>query len=397
VIGNPPYVDSETMTRIMFEQRKLYSNIFKSAKGNWDLFIVFIEKGLNLLKDNGIITYIIPNKLIAAKYAENIREIILNKKVIEIRDYSNIRVFKDQDVYPVVFIIQNKSYQTDVLMSVMKSVTDLEVSNIIPYKLFYQDVYWDRYFVNPDILKIIIKISLHPKLAEYGFEILGASTVSEAYEIKKYLKEYHQGISNNFKRFINTGTIDPYLSLWGKYKTQYIKKSYILPIILDSDIIKVNKTRLEQANSTKIIISGMSKRLECYYDTGNYLAGKSTIIILDKPENKIQLKFLISLLNSSLISFWYKIWFNSLSLAGGYLQVGTETIKKIPIPKIPETNQQIFISLVDNILLITEDDDYLNNQDKQARVKEYERQIDQLVYQLYGLTEEEIRIIENEK
>jgi len=59
-----------------------------------------------------------------------------------------------------------------------------------------------------------------------------------------------------------------------------------------------------------------------------------------------------------------------------------------------------FIDLVDKILAITKDDDYLQNKEKQAKVKEYERQIDQMVYKLYGLTEEEITIVEginNEK
>jgi hypothetical protein len=58
-------------------------------------------------------------------------------------------------------------------------------------------------------------------------------------------------------------------------------------------------------------------------------------------------------------------------------------------------DKQDLIRLVDKILAITKDDDYLQNSAKQAQVKEYERQIDQMVYELYGLTEEEIKIIEN--
>jgi len=58
--------------------------------------------------------------------------------------------------------------------------------------------------------------------------------------------------------------------------------------------------------------------------------------------------------------------------------------------------QKPFIDLADKIITITKDDDYLQNKNKQAKVKEYERQIDQMVYKLYGLTEEEIKIIEQE-
>jgi len=387
VIGNPPYVDSETMSRNNNEFRKRCTEIFQSAKGNWDLFVVFIEKGFSLLSRGGTIAYIVPNKLIAAKYTEEIRKMILSKKIIEIRDYSNVRVFKEQDVYPIVFIIQNNINKINVMMSKMSSITEVKIHNEVPYRLFYQDIYWDKYFVNPEILQVIIKISQHPPLIHSCPEILGASTVSEAYGIKNYLREYHQGPIKGIKKFINTGTIDPYTSLWGQCKTQYIKNSYIKPIIFDSDIIKVNRMRLAQANSNKIIIAGLSKRLECFFDTGEYLAGKSTIIILESINNKIQLKFLLSLLNSKLISFWYKIWFKSLSLAGGYLQISPETISKIPVPQIEFNDQKPFITLVDQILLA-------KKQNPEADTSQLEQEIGELVYKLYDLTEEEIKIIE---
>jgi len=387
VIGNPPYIDSETMSRNNNEFRKRCTEIFQSAKGNWDLFVVFIEKGVSLLRRGGIITYIVPNKLIAAKYTEEIRKMILSKKIIEIRDYSDVRVFKEQDVYPIVFIIQNNINKINVMLSKMSSITEVKIHNEVPYRLFYQDIYWDKYFVNPEILQVIIKISQHPPLIHSCPEILGASTVSEAYEIKNYLREYHQGPIKGIKKFINTGTIDPYTNLWGQCKTQYIKNSYIKPIIFDSDIIKVNRTRLAQANSNKIIIAGLSKRLECFFDTGEYLAGKSTIIILESINNKIQLKFLLSLLNSKLISFWYKIWFKSLSLAGGYLQISPETISKIPVPQIEFNDQKPFITLVDQILSSKQ-------QNPTADTSNLEHQIDQLVYKLYDLTKEEAKLIE---
>ena len=72
-------------------------------------------------------------------------------------------------------------------------------------------------------------------------------------------------------------------------------------------------------------------------------------------------------------------------------------LTQIPIPKLIIENpecQDNFVDIVDKILAITKSDDYLDNPSKRAEVKEYERQIDQMVYELYGLTEEEIRIVE---
>jgi len=71
-------------------------------------------------------------------------------------------------------------------------------------------------------------------------------------------------------------------------------------------------------------------------------------------------------------------------------------IGKIPLKYISKSDQKPFIDKVKHILSITKDADYLQNPAKQAQVKQYERQIDRMVYELYGLTEEEIKIVEGE-
>jgi len=76
-------------------------------------------------------------------------------------------------------------------------------------------------------------------------------------------------------------------------------------------------------------------------------------------------------------------------------QIDIETLEGLPIKKITIEEQKPFIDLVDKILTITKDEDYLDNLEKQEIVKEYEHQIDQMVYKLYDLTEEEIKIVED--
>ena len=394
VIANPPYVDSETMTRNEERIRSIYTSLFKAAKGNWDLFIVFIERGLNLLKSNGVITYIVPNKLIGASYSEELRSSLSKKDIKELRDFSRVKVFKDVNVYPIVFRIQNTDKKDSILMVSMSSVTDIIYKNEIPARIFYQDIYWDRYFAPKEILDIVIKISKFKPLFSYGYKVSGAATVSEAYEFKKYIIDKSSKTLNDYKKLINTGTIDRYLSLWGKQKTQYIKNSYLNPVILDKDIIKISSTRYNQSKTIKIIIGGMTKELECFYDEGQYMAGKSTQIILQNDNSKPSLKLLVSLLNSRLISFWYRNYYKSLSLAGGYLRINNSEIQTIPIPEVDSKEQKQLVDLVDKILINTQSDDYINNPAKQAKVKEYERQIDQMVYKLYSLTKEEIEIVE---
>jgi hypothetical protein len=72
-------------------------------------------------------------------------------------------------------------------------------------------------------------------------------------------------------------------------------------------------------------------------------------------------------------------------------------VKQFPIPEVAGESQFPFVSIVDKILSITKDNDYLQNPRKQAQVKVYEREIDQMVYELYGLTDEEIAIVEGKE
>jgi type I restriction-modification system DNA methylase subunit len=394
VIANPPYVDSETMTKANDNLRNNYVGLFKSAKGNWDLFVIFIEKGLQLLRELGIITYIVPNKLIAAKYSEDLRNILVTKNIKELRDYSRVGVFKDVNVYPIVFSIQNNKQKHDVAVTVMKSINEISDSKKIPSAIFYQDIYWDRYFTSKEVLEIIIKISKFLPLDSYLVDISAAATVNEAYKIKEKVKDRSVAGNKFTKKLINTGTIDKYLSLWGKQKTQYINGSYLMPIISDDDLRSISANRYNQAKSGKIIVAGMAKELECFYDEGQYLAGKSTTIILENGNNKIGLKVILSILNSKLISFWFTSYFKSLAMAGGYLSVSHALIRKIPIPQISNGQEKQLIDIVGKILDTTEGENYLKDKEKQAEVKICEHQIDQMVYKLYGLTPDEVKIVE---
>ena len=385
VIGNPPYIDSEMMTKSQSELRQTYTEYYKSAKGNWDIFIIFIERGIQLQKENGIISYIVPNKLIGATYAKTLRGMLLNYSVLEIRDYSKVDVFKESDVYPIVFLIGKTESKNDVSMVVMDDLETVSICNRVSADLFYQDVFWDRFFVPEDQLRIIVKCLSFPVLARFC-QIGAAATVSEAYALKEYIQEYSNASpKGSFKKLINTGTIDRYQSLWSKQPTRYIKASYNAPIALDSDLDELSPRRFMQAQSQKIIIGGMTKILECVYDEGEYIAGKSTTIVLEG--GSMNLKYVLAVLNSTLISFWYRIYFRSLALAGGYLRIGNNEIKTIPIPHLTSEQQAPIIELVDQIL-------DAKRTDPNADVSELENEVDQLVYLLYDLTPEEIAIVE---
>ena len=388
VIANPPYVDSEEMTKNQGELRDKYRDIYIFAQGNWDLFIVFIELGLSLCNKNGTCSFIVKNTLIAAPYSKKLRAIVKDEcSLLLLRDYSNVDVFREQDVYPVVFVIKNSKSSLPTKFTLMSNERIIQQENVVPRKVFSQDIFWDKYFFSQNIVDIVTKLSYQPKLKEHKeVYIDSAATVSEAYKIKELLKD---GVEQDSycKKFINTGTIDRYKSLWGIKETQYIKDRYQRPVLLEQSLLKLRGRRMKQANSPKIIIAGMSKVIECYLDLGaEYLAGKSTTIV--RTSDIINLKILCAFLNSKLASFWYRVNFNSLAMSGGYLNINR--IEEIPVPrlsKLDERTREKLSGLVDKILK-------KKKQNPDADTSDLETQIDQLVYKLYNLTPEETEIVE---
>lgn len=388
VIANPPYVDSERMTVEQPSLRALYAQTFSAAKGNWDLFVVFIEQGMRQLNKTGIISYIVPNKLLGAPYAQSLRELLRERAVLEIRDYSAVRVFKEVAVYPIVF---RASMDTDArsapIMAVMSDLEEVQQTREVPVSSFYADVSWDRYFGTEPVSKILSKITSHPPLCHSCKDVSAAATVSEAYELKKVIRESNGTAAKQIKRFINTGTIDRFELLWSEHPTRYIKASYNAPVILDTDLRAISIKRFQQAAASKIIIGGMTKELECALDSaGQYLAGKSTTIVMDDdPEN---LRFLLGILNSTVVTFWYRHYYKSLSLAGGYLRINQGEIRTIPVPAPTPTRKREIVAIVDQIL---------EAKRRHSSTANLEKKLDDAVFTLYGLTEREIALVLDHK
>jgi len=385
VIGNPPYVDSENMVKNMPQFREFCTQKYRSAKGNWDLFVLFIEIGYLFTAPTGCVSFIVPNKLVAAEYAKEIRTIMAENSVNEIRDYSNVRVFKEAAVYPVTFVSNKSKIAESVSMITMAAIEEIGWKNIVPNSVFYRTNNWDSHFSQDTQASDIIQKMLNHKILDCVSEVKGAATVSEAYEIKNILNDINEYDSSYFK-FINTGTIDRYVSLWDSAKTQYIKQGYYRPVLKKQDLKGLYPKRYADATSEKIIIGGMTKNLECYYDNGEYLAGKSTVLVMN---SSVDLKYLIGILNSRLMTMFYRTYFNSLSLAGGFLRIGAPQIKQLPIAIGNDTQIKAIVDLVSKVI-----DEKQTNPD--ADTSKLEEEIDSAIYEIYGLTQEEIKTIEGE-
>lgn len=385
VIGNPPYVDSEQMVREDASLRRSYKEIYQSAVGNWDLFVIFIELAINLCARGGMQSFIVPNKLVGADYASEIRTIISRENSLRVlRDYSNVKVFKEADVYPCVYILkaskgidsENVIFQT--MMNSQNITRTISVSNIDLVK----DLLWDKHFASSENSGVLKKMSRFTRLQTSKFNVENSATVSEAYKLKEVLIDCET--PSGGMKFVNTGTIDRYTFKWGIKNTRYIKDAYKFP---RAPISFLSPKRKLQATGSKLIIAGMTKVLEVAFDiSGDYIPGKSTIFI--HVESQEDGWALLALLNSKLITFWYNIEFSSLSLAGGYLRINKNCILQIPIPDdFPRFSRSVSS-------LSMQLGEAINDKASNAKIAKLEEMVDQCVFDAFDILPEEILSVE---
>lgn len=129
VIGNPPYVRLETMKDISEAMSKMN---YKTFEKRGDLYCLFVETGFSLLKKNGVISFIMPNKWMQAGYGKSLREFFLQYELNQLIDFGDIQIFEGATTYPCIFVSRNNKPKTIVNVSVLTSVhSDDFYTNII--------------------------------------------------------------------------------------------------------------------------------------------------------------------------------------------------------------------------------------------------------------------------
>jgi len=447
VVGNPPYVDSENMTKNQPDIRKFISNNYITAKGNWDLYIPFIEKSMNLLANSGYCGMITPNKWLSMDYGKSIRKFLKNN-INAICDYSKVKVFEDAGIFPVVFTASKCQNNGDISINLHSTDADFESVTVS------RNAMEEKYACNFGSLlnknqNLTEKLSKFEKLGSVC-TIAGACTTSEAYEYIPLIKD-DMNLKNSLK-LVNTGTIDRFAALWGFNHTTYIKKKYLYPIIEIDELKKYFPKRFEKIYKPKIIISGI-RHFESFYDRENlFLPGKSTNII-KKSNDQYPLESIVCLLNSRLMTFFIKQTYSTSGMDGG-INFSPSLISQLPVPVLSSENQadlsvksdkihnlnnrlqilkQKFLNRIvsnftkikitrkinlfyaskfsvligelkkQNVILKLKQqeeweefyNEYLSEINQiQLQIDKTDSEIDQMVYDLYGMTKEEIRIVE---
>lgn len=416
VIGNPPYGAKTSKD----EQAK-FRKIYKTALFKMDTYSLFIERAFHYLKENGYFSYIVPYTWMTIGQHFELRKFLLERNIYEIVDLPT-KIFDDADLDTTILFVQNvnkiektinilkldeeqfkivNKISIDDILNNKELIINLTLSNQdnkILLKIDKSSLKLDSIF---EVSQGYIPYSRSHLVKEYG-EIEGNKIVDERLWHSDYQKtpEFKQEIQGkDINRYEFTESFQ-YIK-YGKWlNSPREQKFFTSPRVLVMEITR--------GNFYKIKSTYIEKEL---YNT------PSIINIIHPNNDKNYLKFILSCINSKLYS-WYHLKRHSKANAETSIpKILVKDIRNLPIPKIDEESQKPFIKLVDEILEAKQKiKDYKplldeaiknNNFDREIALKKElenlenicstnEKTIDQMVYKLYDLTPDEIKIVEGE-
>ncbi len=378
IIGNPPYIDSEYMKKYMPIERDIIKKNFKTAKGNWDIYIPFIEQFMKILNKDGVFCFIVPDKWLSKPFGLELRKSI----------YKYLYLIKQTgDVFDSALIDSIVAIGCKRIFSESISFLFEDKKNVIYKKNINikNNFLLDHFYIHTNLLNKIEQFQVLNNICECE----NACSTSETYILENYIQEMHNDCKiQDFFKIINTGIVGKYVSKFDNKPMKYLKKSILKPVCSRSDFLNnFGKKYTRIAQSNKIIIKGLTL-LDCCLDLNSeIIPAKGTLVITSSDKNL--LKFIAAILNSPLAYFYIKEKYQTNNYCGG-INFTKDMFNCFPIPKINSKNQKIadeLVNLVDEILKAKE-------QDKNANTQELENKINSLVYKLYNLTEDEIKIIE---
>lgn len=433
VIGNPPYLRVQGIDKTESEK---YKNLYKSATGSYDLYVIFTERAIKLLGVKGLVNFIMPHKWVNSAFGKGLREFTKDKfyKFISFREY---QVF-NASTYTSLVWFKNKSDRVHYIG------VDKDLNTNSDLKAFLDSITEDKYtitnnekltsdtwtFSENKIVEILSKLEKQPLRVKDIFEkvFTGLQTSKDSvYFLEKCTEEgmFVEGYSKEIdKRVIVEKTLVKPL-LKGddvhRYETLQTNKVVIFPyfIKLENDREKAELyselelqnffpkgyTYLKECESVlrdresgrlqndefwyryiypknltlfdkeKLIMPYLSMGCQLTYDIGEFYGNTKCFGLIKNSNFKESYKFYLAILNSRLL--WFYIQKTSAVFRGGYFTFTKETVEPFPLPKLNIEDTKPFEFLVDYVMFL-----------KQLENKEYitdffERVIDIAVYELY--------------
>ena len=438
VIGNPPYVRSREL--FSEKEKNYYLNNYITTSYQLDLYKLFIEKSCSLININGKLSFITPSVFLTNDYDKPLRKFIIDKHSLEIIVSSDKDIFNNASVKTVTFIIS--SFKEDNKVSFFNiDNSQFHFEKEIKQKAFVEQDYLINENLNISAIPIINKLNKFEKLGNYFIVKNGIKVRKDLlYKIKK---------DDEHKPFILGRNIFSYISTFDGLYIDYgseNEKLFTNQAFRTKDIFEQEKLITRQI---------LGNRIMTCFDNKNYYTDQTTYVI-NKATDDQELKYLLCVLNSKLIYYFFINTFSDNKIT--FPKVKRSQLLELPynsktnqeyfvekanyknkiettffnlkvrfvnylktqftieiFPKkihnwqdlefgefIKELNKSIKKSGGENLTKSDEMEwmDVFESNREEAQTLKYEinktdKEIDQMVYELYGLTKEEIEIVEN--
>jgi len=456
VIGNPPYIRLQTMKETQPAAVPYFSSRYRAAaKGNYDIYVVFIEKGLSLLNSDGHLGFIVPHKFFNAKYGEPLRCLLAEgKHLSHVVHFSDQQVFERATTYTcLLFLVQSPTREcwfakVDTLAEwcmagtattgIVKAsqVTSKEWNFVVgegaalferllrmPTKLGdLANIYVglqtsaDPVFLFKDVHSLMGK-TVHVSSKQLD------ETVSIESELLKLV--VRSGDIGRYFAHVTAAVLFPYAFTDGKailisesimkkaypHAWEYLRRNMSLLAKREHDKFRATgwyqlyPKNLDLWEQPKILLPYMITRLSAYYDReNNYFVNVTTggFGVTVPPEHG-DLRYFTALLNSRLLDWIMKNV--STTFHGGYFAANKQFLVQLPICALDlkdstdKRKHNKMISLVDSMQTLHEELARATTPHQknvlQRRIDATDHEIDQLVYELYGLSDKEIAIVQH--
>ncbi|WP_120944333.1 class I SAM-dependent DNA methyltransferase [Helicobacter pylori] len=446
IIGNPPYIRQEQIREIKPYLQKQYQNFYNSTA---DIYTYFFALSYRLLKKKGFNAFITSNKYVRAKYGAQLRELLLKKTtIVSYMELNALKVFESAavDTSIMSFIKQEPHKESDFRYyePTPDDKSDLKSARSLPMK---QNALSTESFIFADatLLDLRDKMeSVGTPLKDWDIQInYGIKTgANEAFIVPTEKRdailnacktqEERERTETLIKPILRGKDIKRYSYEWAREWVIFIpwhfpntnnpknmeenEQDFFIhyPIIYahllshKDKLLKRNKDEtgkryewyclqrwaanyLQEFEKEKIVYGEIVQEPRFYLDNGGcelgYFYAEATSFILTGEH----LHYLLGMLHSKLITFAFKTFYAGGGLGESGYRYKKAFIERLPIPKITPKNQELARKITDCAEAILA----LKEKDPKANTLDLEKEIDALVYQLYNLTDEEIKIIEN--
>ncbi|MDI1298900.1 TaqI-like C-terminal specificity domain-containing protein [Methylotenera sp.] len=375
VIGNPPYG-----AHLGENDKAFYLNYYKHQDYQLDTYLLFIERSVELLKQNAFLSYIIPNTWLTNLKLRKIREFIISQTYIhEIASYQK-SVF-DEAVVDTVSVFLKKTTEKNNSIPIKDYASSDDLSRLIAAS---QSKWAD---LNGDAINIFMALptlELKSKIEENNI-LLG-----DLFNVVVGLKPYQKGkgkpkqtaetvekrvfdatfqIDDTYKKLLRGSDITRYETRWDG--SRWIKFGEWLAEPRYSANFEANEKVVVRQTGDTIIAALDKEQFVCMNNLHVITAGSS----------KLELRYLLALLNSKLIDYYHSLL--NPEKGEALAEVKKENLARLPIKEAE--NQKPFVDKIDSIILARQ-----NNQDTSV----LEAELDAMVYALYGMSDDEIKLIE---